>query len=122
MTHSRFHFTRRDFIKAAAAGAAAVAAPGLAQAQAYPSRPIKLLCPWPAGGSTDVVMRAFAESAGKALGTQMIVENRPGAGGILGAVEMVKAKPDGYTITQTPLGVFRVPHMQKVQFDPLKDL
>ncbi|MFL6715610.1 MAG: tripartite tricarboxylate transporter substrate binding protein [Burkholderiaceae bacterium] len=122
MTHSRFHFTRRDFIKAAAAGAAAVAAPGLAQAQAYPSRPIRLLCPWPAGGSTDVVMRAFAESAGKALGTQMIVENRPGAGGILGAVEMVKAKPDGYTITQTPLGVFRVPHMQKVQFDPLKDL
>jgi tripartite-type tricarboxylate transporter receptor subunit TctC len=122
MTDSRYTTTRRRFLKTTAAAGAAIALPGLAMAQAYPSRPIRLICPWPAGGSTDVVMRSFAESAGKTLGGQIIVENRPGAGGILGAVEMVKAKPDGYTLTQTPLGVFRVPHMQKVQFDPLKDL
>ena len=122
MTSSRNNPTRRDFLKTTAAAAATLAFPGVVSAQAFPSRPIKLICPWPAGGSTDIVMRAFAESAGKALGGQMIVENRPGAGGTLGAVELVNAKPDGYTLSQLPLGIFRLPHMQKVQFDPLKDL
>ncbi len=122
MTRTRYTPTRRDFLKTTAAAAAAVTFPGIAQAQAFPSRPIKLICPWPAGGSTDIVMRAFAESAGKTLGGQMIVENKPGAGGTLGAVELVNAKPDGYTLSQLPLGIFRLPHMQKVQFDPLKDL
>ena len=122
MTKDRDIPNRRDFLKTTAAAAATIAFPGIVQAQAFPSRPIKLICPWPAGGSTDIVMRAFAESAGKALGGQMIVENRPGAGGTLGAVELVNAKPDGYTLSQLPLGIFRLPHMQKVQFDPMKDL
>lgn len=122
MTKAKNIPNRRDFLKTTAAAAATIAFPGIVQAQAFPSRPIKLICPWPAGGSTDIVMRAFAESAGKALGGQMIVENRPGAGGTLGAVELVNAKPDGYTLSQLPLGIFRLPHMQKVQFDPLKDL
>jgi tripartite-type tricarboxylate transporter receptor subunit TctC len=122
MTRTKPTPTRRDFLKTTAAAAATIALPGFAQAQSFPSRPIKLICPWPAGGSTDIVMRAFAESAGKALGGQMIVENKPGAGGTLGAVELVNAKPDGYTLSQLPLGIFRLPHMQKVQFDPLKDL
>jgi tripartite-type tricarboxylate transporter receptor subunit TctC len=114
--------TRRDFLKTSAAAAATIAFPAIVRAQSYPSRPIKLICPWPAGGSTDIVVRAFAESASKALGGQMIVENKPGAGGTLGAIELVNAKPDGYTLSQLPLGIFRLPHMQKVQFDPLKDL
>lgn len=122
MSSRRTTPTRRDFLKTATAAAATIAFPGVVNAQAFPSRPIKLICPWPAGGSTDIVMRAFAESAGKALGGQMIVENKPGAGGTLGAVELVNAKPDGYTLSQLPLGIFRLPHMQKVQFDPLKDL
>jgi tripartite-type tricarboxylate transporter receptor subunit TctC len=122
MTRTKPTPTRRDFLKTTAAAAATIALPGLVQAQSFPSRPIKLICPWPAGGSTDIVMRAFAESAGKSLGGQMIVENKPGAGGTLGAVELVNAKPDGYTLSQLPLGIFRLPHMQKVQFDPLKDL
>ncbi|MDB5841538.1 MAG: Tripartite tricarboxylate transporter family receptor [Herminiimonas sp.] len=113
-------FTRRDFIKTSLAASATVAFPAIAQ-QNYPSRPVKLICPWPAGGSTDIVVRAFAESAGKALGGSMIVENKPGAGGTLGAIELVNARPDGYTLSQLPLGIFRIPHMQKVQFDPLKD-
>ena len=113
--------SRRDFIKAALAAAATTALPAVAFGQAFPSRPIRLICPWPAGGSTDVVMRTFAESAGKILGTTMIVDNKPGAGGTLGAVELLNARPDGYTLSQIPLGVFRIPHMQKVQFDPLKD-
>ena len=113
--------SRRDFLGASVAGAAMTALPGLATAQAFPVRPIKYICPWPAGGSTDAVMRALAESAGKALGQSIIIENKPGAGGMLGANELVNAKPDGYTLAQLPHGVFRIPHMQKVQFDTLKD-
>jgi tripartite-type tricarboxylate transporter receptor subunit TctC len=112
---------RRDFLTTAAAAAAGIALPSLARAQAFPSRPIRYICPWPAGGSTDAVIRALAESAGKSLGQTIIVDNKPGAGGLLGANEMMNAKPDGYTLTQLPHGIFRIPHMQKVQYDPLKD-
>lgn len=111
---------RRSFVALGVAQTALVAAPTLAQ-QVFPSRPVRYICPWPAGGATDVVMRAIAESAGKALGQQVVVENKPGAGGMLGAVELVSAKPDGYTVAQIPFGAFRIPHMQKVAFDTLKD-
>jgi tripartite-type tricarboxylate transporter receptor subunit TctC len=112
---------RRQILKLVSAGAASIALPRLSYAQAYPARAIRYICPWPAGGSTDVVMRAIAESAGRALGGTVIIDNKPGAGGMLGANEMVNAKPDGYTLTQLPQGVFRIPHMQKTQFDTLKD-
>ncbi len=101
--------------------AATLALPHLARAQAYPARPIKYICPWPAGGSTDAVIRAIALSAAKTLGQNIIVENKPGAGGMLGANELVSAAPDGYTLSQLPHGVFRIPHMQKTTFDTLKD-
>ena len=114
--------TSRRRLLVASAGAAALATmPALVHAQNFPSRPIKYICPWPAGGSTDAVMRTLAESAGKILGQNIIIENKPGAGGMLGANELVNAKPDGYTLAQLPHGVFRIPHMQKVQFDTLKD-
>ena len=116
---------RRQILKLASASAATVAlplmAPSPAFAQAFPSRPIRYICPWPAGGSTDAVIRSLADSAGKILGATIIVDNKPGAAGMLGANELVNAKPDGYTLSQLPHGVFRVPHMQKVQFDTLKD-
>lgn len=112
--------SRRRLVRAALAAPAALALPALAQ-PGYPARPIKLICPWPAGGATDAVMRAIAESAGKALGGQMIVENKAGASGMLGPNELVKAAPDGYTLSQLTIGVARLPHMQKMQFDPLKD-
>ena len=110
---------RRRLVQAALAAPALAALP--ARAQAFPSRPIRLICPWPAGGATDAVMRAIAESASKALGGQMIVENKAGASGMLGPNELVKAPPDGYTLSQLTIGVARLPHMQKMQFDPLKD-
>ena len=88
----------------------------------FPSRPITLIAPWPVGGGSDAVMRAFAESASRALGVPMVVDNKPGVGGTLGASAMLHAKPDGYTLTQLPLGVYRLPHMQKMPFDPVKDL
>ena len=115
------HPTRRHFIATTGAAASAIALPALAQTPAFPTRPIRYICPWPAGGSTDVVMRALAESAGKLLGHNIIIDNKPGASGLNGANELVHAKPDGYTLAQLPQSVFRVPHMQKVQFDTLKD-
>jgi tripartite-type tricarboxylate transporter receptor subunit TctC len=112
--------SRRRLVQAALASPALVALPAFGQGQ-YPNRAIKLICPWPAGGATDAVMRAIADSAGKALGGQMIVENKAGASGMLGPNELVKAPPDGYTLSQLTIGVARLPHMQKMQFDPLKD-
>ena len=112
---------RRRFVKAALASSAVIALPSLAQSTAFPSRPIRLICPWPAGGATDAVVRAIGDSAGKALGGQMVVENKAGASGMLGPNELVSAKPDGYTLSQLTIGVARLPHMQKMQFDPLKD-
>ena len=91
---------RREFISTAAALMASSVLPLPVAAQTYPARPIKYICPWPAGGSTDVVMRSLAESAGRHLGQAIIVENRPGAGGTLGALDLVNAKPDGYTVAQ----------------------
>ena len=114
------HPTRRQFVQTSAAAGAAIALPALAQAN-YPARPIKLICPWPAGGSSDIVMRALADSATKVLGQQVVIENKPGASGMLGPNELVKAAPDGYTLSQITIGVARLPHMQKMQFDPLRD-
>ena len=110
--------TRRHIVLGTAAS---IALPRLSYAQAFPNKPIRYICPWPAGGSTDAVIRAIAESAAKSLGQQIIVDNKPGAGGMLGANELVNAKPDGYTLSQLPHGVFRIPHMQKTSFDTLKD-
>jgi tripartite-type tricarboxylate transporter receptor subunit TctC len=97
-------------------------APAVAQAQDFPARPVTLIVPWPAGGSTDQVMRALAQATEKYLGQTIVVENRPGAAGTLGANAMVAAKPDGYTITQIPITVFRNPHLGNVGYDPLTDL
>ncbi len=113
-------FPRRQILQAGLAGAASIALPALAQSN-FPSRPIKLICPWPAGGSTDAVMRVIAESAARILNNPVIIENKGGAGGMLGANELVSAKPDGYTLTQLPMGILRIPHMQKTLFDPLID-
>jgi len=111
---------RRQILQAGLAGAASIALPAMAQST-FPSRPIKLICPWPAGGSTDAVMRVIAESAARILNNPVIIENKGGAGGMLGANELVSAKPDGYTLTQLPMGILRIPHMQKTLFDPMVD-
>jgi tripartite-type tricarboxylate transporter receptor subunit TctC len=91
-------------------------------AQDFPSRPVTLIVPWPAGGSTDLAMRALAASTEKYLGQTIVIENKPGAAGTLGASAMITAKPDGYTVTQIPITVFRYPHMAQVGYDPLTDL
>jgi tripartite-type tricarboxylate transporter receptor subunit TctC len=93
-----------------------------ALAQGYPSRPITLIVPWPAGGSTDTHMRKLAELASRRLGQPIVVENKPGVGGMLGPAGMARgAAPDGYTLSQLTVSAFRQPHMQKVDWDPLRD-
>lgn len=95
---------------------------GSAVAQAYPNRPITLIVPWPAGGSTDRHLRTLAEIAGRNLGQNVIVQNQPGGGGTTGPGNMaLNAKPDGYTIAQFPMGMLRIPHMQKTLWNPLTD-
>jgi tripartite-type tricarboxylate transporter receptor subunit TctC len=93
-----------------------------ASAQEYPSRPIRMLVGFGAGGPTDITFRKLAELAGKRLGQPIVVENKPGAGATLAPAQMARQdKPDGYTIAAATAGLLRFPHMQKVDWDPLRD-
>lgn len=117
--------TRRRLLAAMAAaglGRAAFASSGAGDAAAgFPSRPITLLVPWPAGGATDLTMRILATAAGRHLGQNVVVENRAGAGGTLAMPLLQQAAPDGHTIAQMPQPVFRAPWTQKVLWDPIRD-
>jgi tripartite-type tricarboxylate transporter receptor subunit TctC len=93
-----------------------------AQPAAFPSRPIKLVIAFPAGGPTDITMRQLADNASKILGQTVIIENKPGAGGTLPAQQLQGAQADGYTVAQIPLGVFRLPYTTKISWDPVKDI
>ena len=116
--HTRPTLKRRTLLGAALL---ASATGSFAQA-AFPTRPITLIVPWPAGGSTDRHLRGLAEITSKYLGQNIIIENKPGGGGTSGPGTMaLTAKPDGYTIAQFPLGMLRLPHMQKMQWNPLTD-
>lgn len=109
-------------LKSVLAAAAVVASCGIAAAQEYPTKPITLIVPWPAGGSTDISMRAIADSASKHIGQPIVVDNKGGGGGTVGPATMAAAaKPDGYTISQIPITVFRLPLMQQVSWDSAKD-
>src|SRR5215831_800626 len=89
---------RRQFLHLAAGAAALPAVPRFAWAQAYPSRPITIVVPFPAGGSTDVIGRILAEKMRSSLGQTIIVENVGGAGGSIGVGRVARAAPDGYTL------------------------
>jgi tripartite-type tricarboxylate transporter receptor subunit TctC len=111
---------RKLALSIAATAMAAVAVPAFAQD--YPVKPVTLIVPWPAGGSTDIAMRAIAEAAGKHLGQPIVVDNKAGGSGTVGPATMAATgKPDGYIIAQIPITVFRLPLMQKTTWDPLKD-
>src|SRR5690606_30311056 len=78
--------------------------PAAAYAQAFPSQPIQLIVPWPAGGGSDAAMRLTADAASKRLGVPVVVVNKPGAGGTVGIREAMSAKPDGYTLALIATG------------------
>jgi tripartite-type tricarboxylate transporter receptor subunit TctC len=112
---------RRDFLRTAAAGAAAITRPALAQP--WPARPIKLVVPFPAGSSPDIMARLVAEPLGQALGQPVVIDNRPGAGGNLGTAAVARAEPDGYTFLFTIQGpLVTAPLLNtNLNYDPAKD-
>ena len=95
-----------------------------ASAQDYPNRPIRVIVPYAAGGLPDTMARLVGAKMSEALGQQMVVENRGGAGGIVGTTEVVKAAPDGYALLVADVGQIAInPHLfAKLPYDPLKDL
>jgi tripartite-type tricarboxylate transporter receptor subunit TctC len=105
----------------AAAAAAVTAAPPVL-AQTYPSKPVTLIVPFPAGGASDVQFRALAQALSKDLKQPFVVVNQPGVSGTLAPSTMARtAAADGYTISAVTPALVRMPHVQKVSYDPLKD-
>ncbi|HLQ88689.1 MAG TPA: tripartite tricarboxylate transporter substrate binding protein [Xanthobacteraceae bacterium] len=98
--------TRRRLLSVAGAAAALPVIPRPVLAQTYPSRPVRLVVPFAAGGPTDVVARLIGQWLSERLGQQFVIENRPGAGGTIGTEAVVRAAPDGYTLLQ--VGAYNV--------------
>jgi len=100
----------------------ALAMSGLAAAQSWPSKPVRMIVPFPAGGPTDVLTRALAEKLSAALGQAVVVDNKPGAGGTIGSDFVAKSAPDGYTLLMATGSTHSVgPYLSKVPYDPQKD-
>ena len=105
------------------AALALFAVAGTAFAQAYPSKPVKIIVAFTPGSATDILARLVADSFGKSMGQTFIVENKPGAGGIIGTESAKNSPPDGYTLTTCPSGPFAInPGIySKLPYDPVKD-
>ncbi len=111
---------RREF--AALTTLFAAGLPLVSRAQAYPARAIKLVAPYPAGGPTDIMARLVAQKLAEVLNQQVLVENRAGAGGVIGVDMVAKSAPDGYTLVMASSGPFVInPGLQKLSYDPVKD-
>jgi tripartite-type tricarboxylate transporter receptor subunit TctC len=117
-------FFVRTLIRVALLVAVGLAAPLSAAAQPYPSRPIKVIVPYPPGGNADLVARLYSDAISGVFGVPVVIDNRPGAGGALGAEAIARAAPDGYTVghaTNSELGV--IPAIRgDLPYDPPKDL
>jgi tripartite-type tricarboxylate transporter receptor subunit TctC len=114
----------KSLCAAVAAAAVALAAPALGQAPAWPQKPVKIVIAYPPGGSTDIAGRLLAEKLSKTLGQQFVVENRGGAGGTIGALSVVRADPDGYTLllAASPEVSIAPTTVKSLAYDPVKDL
>src|SRR4051812_17938117 len=93
-----------------------------AGAQQYPSKPVRIIVPFAPGGGSDFIARFIAQRLTDGLGSQVIVENKPGAGGMLGIEQGVKAPPDGYTLTLIASSYTVNPSIYKFSFDPVADI
>src|SRR5258705_8696999 len=123
MSSHRYLITRRTVLRGAAAATAASVVPALAQSD-WPSHPVKLIIPYPAGGSTDVLFRILADQMKEKIGQPLVVENRSGASGNVGIDAVAKSAPDGYTIGGATVGHFSINQflIAKMPFDAEKDL
>jgi tripartite-type tricarboxylate transporter receptor subunit TctC len=110
-------------LEALLAGAVALTVAGAACAQTYPAKPIRLIVPYPAGGATDFFARTVFPKMGEALGQPIVVENKPGAGTAIGASEVARSAPDGYTLLLGDAGTyaFNPTLYKKLSYDPVKD-
>jgi len=124
MFTQRFGALRR-LLHAAVVGVLALSATG-AFAQSWPTRPVRIVVPFSAGGTTDVLARLIAAQMTQDLGQSVVVDNRPGVGGLLGADHVAKADPDGYTLLMAnisfPLAVLMAARENRLNFDPQADL
>jgi tripartite-type tricarboxylate transporter receptor subunit TctC len=100
----------------------AIIGPMTSWGQAWPSRPVRFVVPYPPGGSTDVGARVIADYLSRVLGQQIVVENKSGGSGNIGFEAAARSAADGYTVLIAPDQVTSAPHVFKVSFDPLKDL
>src|ERR1700733_5181457 len=115
-------FTRRYFLSASAV-ALGLSRTGFAQAQSYPDRTIKLIVPFPAGGPTDIMARVAGQLISAALGQNVVVENRPGAGGTIGSQDVAHANADGYTLLLggTNTNAINAAIYKNLNYDPIRD-
>jgi len=116
-------FPRRQFLQMAAGAAALPVVSRIARAQTFPSRPIHLIVPFPPGGPTDIVARPLAQLLGDELKTSVVVDNRGGAGGSVGANVVAKSPPDGYTLLMATVGTHAInPELyKKLPYDAVRD-
>ncbi|WP_286997306.1 MULTISPECIES: Bug family tripartite tricarboxylate transporter substrate binding protein [Comamonas] len=117
-------FTRRTGIKTLAAAALLATGMGAAVAQdGYPNKPLTMVVPFSAGGTTDILARIVGQALGQELGQTIIIENKPGAGGNIGAQQAARAKADGYTLFMGTVGTHAINQAlyKKLPYDPIKD-
>jgi len=122
MQHRRNCLTRVALAIMLTASGSALAQSGNAAVDRYPSKPVRFISPFSAGGGTDTVARALAQLLGESLGRTFVVDNRAGAEGTIGTELGARAQPDGYTLLLSNLGTLTIaPNLRKVNYDPLKD-
>ena len=115
--------TRRSLLRLGAASAVLGTAPGIARAQAYPVRPVRLVVPYPPGGAVDIVARMVAEKLGPAMGTTIVIENKAGAAGLIGSEQVMRSPADGYTLVMSTVSSHAIAPAvyRRMPYDPVSD-